>query len=391
MTSIGNYAFYDCSLLETVTFEEGSQLTSIGDSAFYDCRSLTSVEIPSSVTSIGDNAFYDCNALSSMNYLGTISQWCEICFGDGVSNPTYWTQALYIQGEEIINLVIPKGVTSIVNHAFYNCRSLETVTFEEGSQLTSIGNYAFSGCSSLASIEIPSSVTSIGRAAFLVCSTLASIEIPSSVTSIGDSAFNECTSLEYNEYENGKYLGNSENPYLVLFGTLNTTFTQFNINANCKFILGAFKNCSSLENIEIPSSVTSIGGAAFSGCRSLVSIEIPSSVTSIGGFAFQDCSLLETVTFEEGSQLTSIGNTAFVDCSQLASIEIPSSVTSIGSSAFNRCSNLTSVTFADPNGWWYASSSTATSGTSIIEDLSDPAVAATCLKTTYRNYYWKKS
>ena len=75
----------------------------------------------------------------------------------------------------------------------------------------------------------------------------------------------------------------------------------------------------------------------------------------------------------------------------LTNIVLSSTLTSIGDYAFNNCPNLTSVTFADPNGWWYASNETATSGTSITEDLSDPAVAATCLKSTYYNYYWKKS
>ncbi len=92
-------------------------------------------------------------------------------------------------------------------------------------------------------------------------------------------------------------------------------------------------------------SVTSIGFDAFRYCSNLTSIEIPSSVTSIGDRAFSNCSALKTVTFGEDSKLESIGDYAFCDCSNLTSIEIPSSVTSIGQSAFEYCSALETVTF----------------------------------------------
>ena len=129
------------------------------------------------------------------------------------------------------------------------------------------------------------------------------------------------------------------------------------------------------KTYNIPSSVTSIGGAAFEGCSSLTSINIPSSVTSIGESAFEGCSSLTAFTVDannpnysaEGcmlfnkekttlirafgghktynipSSVTSIGTSAFLGCSSLTSINIPSSVTSIGTSAFLGCSSLTSI------------------------------------------------
>jgi len=100
----------------------------------------------------------------------------------------------------------------------------------------------------------------------------------------------------------------------------------------------AFSCCSSLSKIVIPSSVTSIGDSAFSFCRSLSDIVIPSSVTSIGGGAFSDCRSLSNIVIP--SSVTSIGGCAFLDCSSLSDIVIPSSVTSIGGCAFSGCTSL---------------------------------------------------
>ena len=108
----------------------------------------------------------------------------------------------------------------------------------------------------------------------------------------------------------------------------------------------AFYSCN-LTNIEIPSSVNSIGGSAFFVCGSLTNIKIPSSVTSIGDEAFFGCANLRSVTFGENSQLTSISGGAFRQCSSLINIKIPSNVTSIGDEAFFGCANLRSVTFGE--------------------------------------------
>ena len=109
-----------------------------------------------------------------------------------------------------------------------------------------------------------------------------------------------------------------------------------------------------LTSIELPSSLTSIGGYAFEGCSSLTSIEIPSGVTSIGESAFRDCSSLTSVVLP--SSLISIGESAFYGCSSLTSIELPSSLTGIGNHAFRGCSSLTSMEL--PSGvssiGWYA-------------------------------------
>ena len=104
----------------------------------------------------------------------------------------------------------------------------------------------------------------------------------------------------------------------------------------------AFKNCSGLTSLTLPSSVTRIGDYAFYNCSGLTSLTLPSSVTRIGDYAFYNCSGLTSLTLP--SSVTSIGEFAFRYCSGLTSLTIPSGVTSIGMSAFEYCSSLTSLT-----------------------------------------------
>ena len=168
----------------SVTISEG--LTSIGQDAFRGCSGLTSIAIPSSLTSIGSNAFYNCNALTAV-HITDLAAWCNISFSD---QPLSYAHHLYLNGQEINNLVIPNSVTSIGDYAFYNCSGLTSVIIPNG--VTNIGGLAFSGCSGLTSITIPNSVTSIGDYAFRYCTGLTSVTIPNSVTSIGSQAFVGC-------------------------------------------------------------------------------------------------------------------------------------------------------------------------------------------------------
>ena len=102
----------------------------------------------------------------------------------------------------------------------------------------------------------------------------------------------------------------------------------------------AFYECTNLTSVSIPSTVTSIGSEAFYYCSSLISVTIPSGVTSIESNTFQYCSSLISVSISSG--VTSIGNSAFYECTNLTSLSIPSTVTSIGNSAFYKCSKLLS-------------------------------------------------
>ena len=346
VTSIGLYAFENCSGLTSITIPDG--VTSIGDSAFKGCRGLTSITIPDGVTSIGSYAFSGCRGLT------------------GITIPDRVTsigRTAFYNCSGLTNIIISDSVTTIGSSAFEGCSSLENITLPfigaklNGTENTHFG-YIF-GASSFSenSKNVPSSlktviisndggVTSIGNYAFYDCSGLTSITIPDSVTTIGRSAFDGCSGLSYNEYGGARYLGNENNKYAVLIKAKSKDITDCTINEKCKVICSsAFYNCSGLTSITIPNSVTSIGSSAFEYCSGLTNVTIGDGVTSIGDLAFYRCSGLTSITIPDG--VTSIGNSAFNYCSGLTSITIPDSVTSIGNSAFGGCSGLTSITIPD--------------------------------------------
>ena len=293
---------------------KGESITKIREEAFYHCPMLTSVTIPDSVTEIGDRAFSGCSSLTS------------VAIGNSV---TSIGDCAFSYCSKLTSVTIPDGVTEIGEDAFCDCTSLKSVTIPDS--VTSIGANAFQGCTSLTSVTIPDSVTTIGRFAFSGCSSLTSLTIPNSVTEIGADAFNDCSSLEYYQSDNSLYLGNDQNPYLVLIRAKGQNTTPFTINENTRFIYdSAFSYYfASFESIKIPNSVTRIGADAFNGCYLLTSIIIPDSVTEIGV-------------------------RAFVDCTSLTSVTIPDSVTEIGDHAFRNCSSLTIYCEAtsQPSGWY---------------------------------------
>ncbi len=133
----------------------------------------------------------------------------------------------------------------------------------------------------------------------------------------------------------------------------------------------AFFDCSSLQSIVIPDSVTVIGYSAFNGCSSLQSIDIPDSVTMIGYYAFNDCSSLQSIVIPDS--VTEIGYNAFCDCSSLQSIVIPDSVTVIDESAFSGCSSLQSIVIPDSvTVIGYSAFNGCSSLQSIIVDKNNP-------------------
>ncbi|MBR0338761.1 MAG: leucine-rich repeat protein [Alistipes sp.] len=190
-TELKSKTFYNCSSLTSLTLENG--VTRIGDEAFYGCNSLTSVTIPDSITFIGNSAFSGCSSLKAI-YITDIAKWCGIHFNGTAASPLSLVEALYLNGELVTDLVIPNGVESIKQYAFYDCHCLKSITIPNS--VTSIGGDAFYQCAGELTVNcnIPSATTSTDGAFY--ASEFTKVTIGDSVTSIGNFAFWACHSLK---------------------------------------------------------------------------------------------------------------------------------------------------------------------------------------------------
>ena len=304
---IGHGALRDCSALTSVSLPDSMSNRLFLD-MFEGCTNLKSVDIPDGITDIYEGDLASCPNWTDIYYDNWGRVWNRVVsnvrdsipdrmnvhFKDNIydsgscgENVTWTLTAdgtLTISGTGamtdytydsrspwyscrtyIKRVVMQQGVTSIGDHAFWDCSGLTSVTIPDG--VTSIGDSAFSGCTALTSVTIPGSVTSIGGGAFSGCTSLTSVAIPSSVTEIGGSAFSGCTGL---------------------------------------------------TSVTIPDSVTSIGDSVFSGCTALTAVTISDGVTAIGGSTFSNCIRLAKVTIPKS--VTSIGKNAFYYCESIADV-----------------------------------------------------------------------
>jgi len=273
VTSIGEYAFADCTSLTSVDIT--NSVNSIGPYAFFGCTSLTSVTIGNSVTSIGTDAFLGCTSLTNFDggsanifvhnnialyrLVNNTYELCQYAIGNNTTNYS------------IPDLINDKSITSIGPYAFADCISLTSVTIP--TSVITIGTGAFIGCTSLTSVTIGNSVTSIEEGAFAFCISLTSVTIPNSVTSID---------------------------------------------------LGAFFACTYLTSVTIGNSVNYIGSDAFADCISLTSVTIGNSVNYIGSGAFKDCIKLTHIYIKtENLQNITISKNSFYNMNKTARFYLP--------------------------------------------------------------------
>ena len=355
--SIGVQAFSNCDNLTSVTLP--NTLSHIGDSAFSNCKKLRQITIPATVISIGKGAFYN---IANVNYLGEAyydMPWGAMYLnsfldGDYIFSDKEKTKLIkYIGEDSIVN--IPNSTIYVAPNTFdlnkvkqnkygksYYLGNTENpyyiLVYGYDSIINSnckiIGPGAFQMISDITSIEIPEGVKSIGAYAFNYCFNLKNLIIPNSVT-IFEGPIN-CSDLQYNEYDNGLYLGNEENPYLVLNKVKSQSITSCEINKRCRFISDAFMGCRELESIVIPDSVVRICPWAFDGCVSLKSITIPDAVT-LAHYSILRCRGLETVTVGKHAV---IEYSAFCICDNLRRIIIEDSLISISRYALDEVYNV---------------------------------------------------
>jgi hypothetical protein len=274
-----------------ISYDVSSSVTSIGEYAFYDCENLTSVTIPSSVTSIGKEAFAHCS--EELVICGHSGSYAETYAGDnGITfvallNPDekqYTTSEQPIQSsrerdDTTAPASVPAAGTTVKDEKSGSAYKVSS-TDSENPTVT----YTGTTDKKAKTVNVPATVTADG--------------VTYQVTAIADNAFKG-----------------------------NKTITKVTVGNNITSVgANAFSGCTKLKTVTIGNNVTSIGTNAFKGCSSLTKLTVPTKVTKIGANAFSGCKKLKTLTIKN-TKLTkkSIAKNAFKGLTKATTIKVPKS------------------------------------------------------------------
>lgn len=302
--------------------------------------------------------------------------------------------SLYWLSPDVSNYEIKEGVKTIKFGAAQLAKNIHEIVVPSGVEY--IEGAAFVN-SSLSSIKLPLTLRPFDFDIFCGCNNLQSIVIPEGTKALYEKVLPKYKDKLVEEKDNNNYTtkidgDDFETAWVDEFGVMYSAdrkrllkapkdIEEYSIKEGTKVICngfsskydwgrnvtGAFKNCTSLQSLSIPDSVTKIGNVAFEGCSSLTNLYIPNSVNQIGPGAFCNCRNLNVVnlpynlneiaaeTFEGCVSLKTIlipykvnkiGRCAFYCCEQLSSIIIPNEVVEIEEEAFAGCTKLSSVTLS---------------------------------------------
>ena len=285
VTVIDEEAFRSCNALKTVHLPY--KLEVIGDFAFRYCYSLESAKLPPSLKSIGTCAFDGCTHLAELTFQGdkveqigkmafedcyrlervnipSLADWCKIKFvtdGYDTASPVYYSKGLYIDGAPVTDAQIPEGVSSICERAFFNNKTVKTVT-------------------------VPPTVEQIGDDAFLECTNLERVYVTDLAAWCRINFVGRCWSNPL-ETAKGLYVSNTDE----LLADITVPEGTDRVSPS------AFYGYKALKSISLPEGLKVIGEFAFKNCSSLQTVTLPSTIERIEPRAFEDADSIKTIRF----------------------------------------------------------------------------------------------
>lgn len=247
---------------------------------------------------------------------------------------------------------IPQTVRRFEANAFKGCTLLTKVTMPN--IMDNLDANAFDGCISLSEAKLPAKLTNIGLSVFKGCTALTSIVIPN------DMDIQTITSLPQDR---------KQGPFSNAANLKNITFET----GTKKVIKDLFAACSSIEQIALPDTMTTVEAEAFINCANLKKVTMTNSMTEIGDGAFSGCTKLERM--DMSPYLKTVGIKAFYNCNTMSECSIPDNMKQIGESAFEGCTSLKKLTFIEGDKAGYVGATIgkrAFFGCSMLEKLCMP-------------------
>ena len=349
VSSIEPYMFENCDMLESVVLP--NSVTNIGDYAFSRCIGLTKMDIGRNVKRIGSGAFSGCGNMKKIN-ISDMEAWCDIEFPSAGANPLYYAHDLFLNGEKVVECVMPEGKKSI-------------------------GQYIFYGCTNLTSIVVPSSVTNIAFEAFAGCSSLTNMVLPFvglSRNSVGSNAhFGSIFGGKVYDGSNWvvqdgtrvsqKYLSNGRAYYSEYY--IPAFLKSVSITDTAQIGYCAFYGCNMIERITLPPALETIDTDAFYGCSALSEVHISDlsawAETEFGNIYANPLYYAPNNLYLNGERVCGaisidegtirIGNYSFYGYDDITSVAFPRSLTEVGTDAFYGCTNVAYVDVSDASLW----------------------------------------
>lgn len=347
----GNYGIVQYGIADSLTQIGTISSGEVATTNIPNGASLVAVIYPEQIINVAGNTFQNQSDLHYVN-LENIKTFNgdRNFFGADLHGPLNLENAetvgnyCFSGNSNITSVNLPK-VTTLVGSgyadggAFAKCSSLKSANLNDA--LTSIGNRCFSECSSLGSFTVPSAITKIWSYAFYHCSSLATTLVCPNLVEIERDAFNSAGTIEDINCPNLTTFGynafwSSGVKKITNLGSITTLGGGSNTGT-----AGAFAKCLSLQTVNLPSTLTTIGEGNFYGCTALTNVNFNNAACLIDRGAFRGCTSLATIPGH--SNIYRLNDSAFYDCTALAvNIDMPN-LTSIADNCF-RNSGITDIT-----------------------------------------------